>query len=262
MDDRPLAIIDSGLGGLSIAQAIWQLLPKESTLYLADHAYFPYGNKTSQQLNRRLLRLFRFLQLQNVKLVVIACNTITVTSINFLRTFFHFPIVGTVPALKPAIKANLKDNIVVLVTPKTASSQYLKNMVKEFDKKGRVISHPCPGLAEAVEKYLTNPFKLKQIIKSHLQKITLPYQTLVLGSTHYILAMPLIKSLVPSTVRLIEPKEAIAQQTQRLLEEHSLLVGPKHLPKRIFLTSGDPAQASRTASYFLKQSIIFTACDF
>ncbi|MDZ7587559.1 MAG: glutamate racemase, partial [Patescibacteria group bacterium] len=98
MNHRPLAIIDSGLGGLSIAQAIWQQIPQQSTLYLADHAYFPYGQKTTQAINRRLVLIFNFLLQKNCKAAVIACNTITASSIKFLRQLYSLPIIGTEPA--------------------------------------------------------------------------------------------------------------------------------------------------------------------
>lgn len=261
MDDRPLGIIDSGLGGLTIVQAIWSRLPREQILYLADHQYFPYGDKSTQQINRRLVRLVDFLSARHSKMVVVACNTITAASIAFLRSIYKLPFVGTQPAIKPAIEENLKENIVVLTTQATAKSKTFRQLIKKYDQKGKVIIHPCPGLADAIEALAGNHQKLKQVIKhKYLDKIKTNYSALVLGSTHYILVKDQIKSLVRPGVKIIEPSQAIAKQTARVLREKNLLANQSK-PKHIFLTTGHSRQASQAAFKLLKQRIIFSRCS-
>lgn len=250
MDNRPLAIIDSGLGGLAIAQAIWQQLPYQSTLYLADHAHFPYGQKTTEVINRRLVLIFNWLLQKNCKAVVIACNTITASSIKFLRQLYSLPIIGTEPALKPALQANLKENIVVWATPATVK---LKSYFQV-----KVIG--CNNLASAIESYADQPKKLDKVIKKYLAKNPKTYSALVLGCTHYILIKDRLKKLLPPHVIIIEPSQAIAKQTAKILSDHNLLPEAK-TSQHSFFTTAKPERASQVASLYLKRRIIFTSCS-
>src|SRR3989344_6076448 len=100
----PIGIIDSGLGGLAVAREIWKTLPYESTVYLGDHAFFPYGQKEPAVLNKRLVEVVNFLLGKKIKALVVACNTATVSTIGFLRQIYPLPIVGTEPAVKSALK--------------------------------------------------------------------------------------------------------------------------------------------------------------
>ncbi len=250
MDNRPLAIIDSGLGGLAIAQAIWQQLPYQSTLYLADHAHFPYGQKTTQEISRRLVLIFNFLLEKNCKAVVVACNTITASSIKLLRQLYSLPIIGTEPAIKPALQANLKENIVVWATPATVK-------LKSYPQV-KVIS--CNTLASAIEAYADQPGKLDLSIKKYLAKNPKTYSALVLGCTHYILIKDRIKKLLPAHILIIEPSQAIAQQTARVLSDHDLLPEAK-TSQQLFYTTVNPEKAGQAASIFLKRRIIFTSCS-
>lgn len=250
MDNRPLAIIDSGLGGLPIAQAIWQQLPYQSTLYLADHAHFPYGQKTTGAINRRLVLIFNWLLQKNCKAAVIACNTITASSIKFLRQLYSLPIIGTEPAIKPALQANLKENIVVWVTPTTLS----------LKSSAQVKTIACHALAAAIESYADQPEKLDKVIKKYLAKNPKTYSALVLGCTHYILIKDRIKKLLPGHIIIIEPSQAIAKHTEKILSSHHLLPEAK-TSQRLFFTTAKPERASQVASLYLKRRIIFTPCS-
>lgn len=250
MDNRPLAIIDSGLGGLPIAQAIWQQLPHQSTLYLADHAHFPYGQKTTETINRRLVLIFNFLLQKNCKAAVIACNTITAISIKFLRQLYSLPIIGTEPAIKPALQANLKGNIVVWATPVTLS----------LKSSAQVKAISCDTLASEIETYADQPEKLDLSIRKYLAKNPPTYSALVLGCTHYILIKDRIKKLLPAHIIIIEPSQAIAKQTEKILSDHNLLPEAK-TSQHFFFTTAKPEKAGQIASIYLKRRIIFASCS-
>ena len=258
MNNRPIGIIDSGLGGLTIAEKIWSLLPRESSIYFADHQFFPYGDKSIQQINRRLTKIINYLINKNCKIIVIACNTITTSSIDFLRSIYKIPFIGTVPAMKPAIEKNLKENILMLATKATINSSYHKNMIKVLDKKGTVKALACPGLVEVIEK--NNEQEIVKEFKKHLKKVKSDYSAIVLGCTHYILIKKIIKKNLPSHILIIEPSEAIAQQVKRILKDNSLFTTNSQ-SKHIFLTTKDPQKASKTASNFLDKGIIFNKCN-
>jgi len=258
MNNHPIGIIDSGIGGLSIAQAIWQQLPQESTIFLADHQFLPYSGRSIQTINQRLVKIINYLVNQNCKAIVIACNTITTSSIDFLRSIYKLPFIGTVPAIKPAIEKNLKENILVLATQATANSQYHKNMIKALDKQGKITAIACPGLAEAIET--GNQVKIIKEFKTHLTKVNQNYSAVVLGCTHYILIKDIIKKTLPPHTLIIEPSQAIAKQTQAILKKNNLFTNAKN-SKHVFLTTKNSNKVSKTASKFLHKSIIFTKCN-
>lgn len=251
MSTRPIGVIDSGLGGLSILNAITPQLKKENFIYLADHKYCPYGDKTTKEINRRLITIINFMLKKNCKMVVIACNTITTSSIKFLRSIYPTILfVGTVPAIKPAIEKNLKENIVVLATKRTIKNQQYPQ---------GVLGLACPGLVKVIESGDTQ--KVTKKINQILKKIKINYSALVLGCTHYILIKSLIKKLIPPNVIIIEPSKAIAKQTKKILTQNHLLTNPSSKGKSLLLTTGNPKTVSKNATKLLNQSIIFNKCS-
>ena len=181
MDRRPLAILDSGLGGLAIYQAILTELPQENILYLADHAFFPYGAKNPGTINRRLLKIMNFFLVNNCKALVIACNTITTNTISPLRQHYSLPIIGTEPAVK--------QGGVVLVTPSTAKSRGYRKLSSQYP----VTTIACPGLAEAIEAGAN--------ITDFFPPIPSGTKTIALGCTHYILVKDQIQKIVGARLR-------------------------------------------------------------
>lgn len=257
MDNRPIAVIDSGLGGLSILQSLKKELPQESFIYFADHQYFPYGDKSNIQINRRLVKTIDYLLTLKVKTIIIACNTITTNSIKLLRQLYSIPFIGTEPAIKIAIDKNLKENIVVLSTNATAVSKSFKNLVKKLDKKSQVTIYPCPGLVEVIET--ANQKKIIKELTKLLKLISINYSALVLGCTHYILIKDLFKKLIPPHILIIEPSKPIAKQTRKILKDNNVL--SNQTKKTLFLTTGNHLKTSKSANNLLKQSIIFTKCS-
>lgn len=231
MDIRPLGILDSGLGGLAIYQAISAELPHENTLYLADHAYFPYGAKTPAAINRRLNKIMNFFIARSCKALVIACNTITTNSITVLRQSYSLPIIGTEPAVK--------QGGVVLVTPATAKSRGYRKLTRQYP----VTTIACSGLAEAVEAGTD--------ITSFLPPIPSGTKTIALGCTHYILVKDQIQKIVGNKITLIDPSSAIARQTRKILTKKNLLNNSR-AAKHYFFTTGNPST--------IKNSIIFSSC--
>ena len=226
-----IGIIDSGLGGLSIAKAIWQELPRVSTIYLADHEYFPYGNKSASVINKRLIKIMDWLLKKNCQLIVIACNTITMATIKSLRQRYPLPFIGTEPAVK--------QGGVVLVTPATAKSRGYRELSRQYP----VTTIPCPGLAEAIEAGAD--------ITNFLPPIPPLTKIIVLGCTHYILVKERIQKIVGRKIEIIEPSAAIARQTRAVLTKENLLNAKKRV-KRLFFTTG-PTKRLR--------GIIFTRCS-
>lgn len=230
-----IGVIDSGLGGLAVARAIWKRLPRQDTIYLADHAYFPYGNKSEAEINRRLKKIVNFLIEKNCRLIVIACNTITAAAIDRLRRDYSLPFIGTEPAVKLGG--------VVLVTPTTAASRRYQELSRQYP----VVTVSCPGLAEVIEQ--------GGRIGKCLPRLPQKTQTVVLGCTHYILVKDEIQKIYGKKIRLLDPSEAIARQTEKVL---GISGGTG---RRDFYTTGPAIKASKRAGCLFNERIIFSKCS-
>src|SRR3989344_5654807 len=132
MDNRPIGIFDSGVGGLSILLEIQKLLPHETFIFVADQSFVPYGKKTKEELIDRVSRIIEFLREKNVKAVVAACNTATVYTIEEMRQKFEMPIIGTVPVVKTLANISKTRKAAVFSTPATAKSPYLEDLIEKF----------------------------------------------------------------------------------------------------------------------------------
>jgi glutamate racemase len=264
MDNRPIGIFDSGIGGLSVAQKIWQFLPHEATIYLADHQYCPYGNKSKQLIQSRIIKAVNFLRQQQVKLIVIACNTATVISLQLLREKFALPFVGVVPAIKPAVASSQTGSVIVLSTSQTAASDYQQQLKHQFDQHDRVVSFACSGLVKDIEQFADQPAKMRRSLKQQLQPIVIKKDcaAVVLGCTHYILVKDILRRLLPRSVKLIEPSQAVARRTAAVLSAQQLSASDQNQPARQFFTTANSAKVSSIASALLKKRIIFTPCSW
>src|SRR3989449_7239017 len=152
MDNRPIGVFDSGVGGLSIWRAMRRMLPQESLIFFADSGHVPYGEKTTVELHDLTGRISSFLADHDVKMIVVACNTATVHAIGYLRERFpEIPFVGVVPVVKTLARRTRTGTIAVLSTPATAQSPYLAGLIEEFAPDKRVINVGCDGLENMVE---------------------------------------------------------------------------------------------------------------
>ncbi len=144
----PIGIFDSGIGGLSIARRIRELLPNENLLYVADSIHAPYGEKSEHYIQQRSDAITRFLMENQAKAIVVACNTATVSAIRQLRADYTLPIIGVEPGIKPAALQSKSGVIGVLATSQTLKSESFNNLSRLFSENVRVEIQPCPGLVE------------------------------------------------------------------------------------------------------------------
>lgn len=233
MDNRPIGLLDSGVGGLTIWQEIVKKLPNESTIYIADSKNCPYGIKTAEEIYNLAKRLVAFLATQNVKLIVIACNTITVSCLDKLREEFKdVPIIGTVPVIKTAAEKTKKGKIGILSTVQTSKSRYQKDLIKKFAKDLEVLNIGTDKLVPLIEKGKNVDSILPQILKP-FEKI----DVLALGCTHFPLIKDKIQKILGSKVLILDSGAAIARQVRRVLKHNKILTGNKKF-KRYFYTTG------------------------
>ncbi|WP_367372927.1 glutamate racemase [Pseudomonas lini] len=242
MREAPIAVFDSGVGGLSVLAEIQQLLPNESLLYLGDCGNIPYGEKSPAFISQRCSVMAQFFQQQGAKALVLACNTATVAGVADLRRDFpEWPIVGMEPAVKPAAAATRSGVVGVLATTGTLQSAKFAALLDRFATDVRVITQPCPGLVELIENGDLHSETLRQLLRGYVEPLLAAgADTIILGCTHYPFLKPLLKQMLPQSISLIDTGAAVARQLQRLLAERELLAqGPACAAR--FWTSADPA---------------------
>jgi glutamate racemase len=213
-----IGVFDSGFGGLSVLDAIAQLLPRADLAYLADTAHVPYGDKPDDFITGRVLAIGRHLAAQGCDLIVVACNTATTTAIQALRDNLpDVPIVGVEPGVKPAAQTTQAKHIAVLATEATTNSKRLAHLIATHAAHVRVDVVPCPGWATHVEtlRPFTGEFraevadKIRPLLAAGVDRI-------VLGCTHYAFLKPIIQPLLEKHVELVDVAEAVARQVVRL----------------------------------------------
>lgn len=227
-EHAPIGIFDSGIGGLSVAMEILRYLPNERIIYFADTAHVPYGPRSDQNIRELTAHAIEWLYRQGCKVAVVACNTASAFSLDYLREHYgeKFPIVGLVPALKPAVLQTQSKVVAVLATPATFRGQLIKDVMHHFAEPAgvRVLTVTCLDLVPYVEAGQQNTeacyASLKQVLDPVLQQNA---DYLVLGCTHYPFLKPAIENLYPERLTLVDSGFAVARQTARILIKHKVL---------------------------------------
>lgn len=216
-----IGIFDSGLGGLSVLDAITQALPNADLIYFADTAHVPYGDKDDAFIRRRVLAIGRHLVDQGCTLIVVACNTATAAAVAAMREVFpDIPVVGVEPGVKPAAAASISGRISVLTTTSTARSERLARLVKQYAGNVQVDVLPCPGWATKVETLQLDDPGFAESARRHLAPtLDAGADHIVLGCTHYAFLAPILKPIVDGRARLVDVAEAVARQCVRLAGE-------------------------------------------
>ncbi|WP_252177662.1 glutamate racemase [Endozoicomonas sp. 4G] len=241
MQQKPIIIFDSGVGGLSIYQEIRAKLPFMPVIYCSDNEGFPYGPKPENDvIDRTLHCLTRLVVKFQPALAIIACNTASTVSLPRARQLLDIPVVGVVPAIKPASQRSKKRIIGLLATPGTVARDYTDQLIHEFAKDCEVIKVGSTELVHLTEQHLRgetiNPDDLKKIIEPLFSGNNWP-DCIVLGCTHFPLIRGLLDSIVPAPVTWVDSGEAIARRVASLLQTlHSHHEEPEH---RFFYTGSD-----------------------
>lgn len=238
MDNRPIGIFDSGVGGLSILLEIKKLLPEETFIFVADQSYVPYGGKTKEELIDRVGKIIEFLKTQNVKAVVFACNTATVYTINEMRSRFDIPIIGTVPVIKTLSKISKTRKAAVLSTPATAKSDYLANLIKTFAPDMEIIKIGGSNLEELVEEGDLESGQIKKVLETELPPLVAQgVDAIALGCTHYPFLRSIIEQIVGPNVAIVDSGGAVARRLQEVLTNNAILSSKKIEDE--YFTTGD-----------------------
>lgn len=224
MDNRPIAVFDSGIGGLTVLKEIIEQLPGEDIIYFGDTARIPYGTRSKETVIKYVLQSFRFLMTKNIKAIVIACNTATALAIEEAREQFDLPIIGVVePGALAAAGSTKNNSIGVIGTEGTINSNAYQRTIRQILPTAEIIGISCPLFVPIVEEGWEN----SDVAYIATQKYLLELKehnidTLVLGCTHYPVLRYTIGKVMGPDVKLINPAYETAKLTKNILKEKGL----------------------------------------
>lgn len=251
MSKNPIGVMDSGVGGISVLKHIHALLPNEQLVYFADSAHAPYGNKSPEEIKQRCFAVADFLITQQVKALVVACNTATAAAITDMRARYALPIIGMEPALKPAAAASNNGIVGVLATVGTLKSAQFAALLESYGRNVKVITQGCVGLVECIERGELDTPETKALIKQYTAPLLAEgADTIVLGCTHYPFVKHVIQEIVDQDsnqkhITLIDTGAAVAKQLKRQLEEKSLLTQNTEKAEVHFWTNSEAENAEQ-----------------
>jgi len=227
-NSQPIGIFDSGVGGTSIWKEIHDLLPFEKTIYLADSKNAPYGEKPVEEIKALSRKNTEKLLEMGSKIIVIACNTATTNAIKDLRNEYSIPFVGIEPAIKPAALKSKTKTIGILATRGTLTSTLFSRTSDFYAKNINVVEIEGRGLVELIEAGKLASPQMKNLLLKLLEPFFInKIDYLVLGCSHYPYLIPILKELLPKEVVIIDSGEAVARQTESILEANNLLLKEK-----------------------------------
>ena len=221
--NSPIGFFDSGVGGTSIWMEVLRRLPKEHTIYLSDSENAPYGEKSKDQIIALCIKNTEFLLQKNCKIIVVACNTATTNAIDYLRSNYNIPFIGIEPAIKPAALNTKTKKIAILATKGTLNSTLFEKTSSIINKDIQVQETIGKGLVALIEDGKLHSKEMTSLLSSYLKPmVTNNIDSLVLGCTHYPYLIPQIKKIIGDRIQIIDSGEAVARQTQVVLNKHHI----------------------------------------
>jgi len=225
VNDRPIGVFDSGIGGLTVAQALHKRLPGEDILYLGDTARVPYGVKSTATVNRYALESALFLLNHGVKLVVAACNTVSAVALPRLKDILRAPLIGVLePGVKAALAASKNKSIGIIGTPSTIESKAYQTSLKELDPEAYVWGKACPLLVPLAEEGRLDDSIVDLVLDEYLHPLLKQQiDSLILGCTHYPLFKPSLRRLLGNDICLVDSADTTAIEVEEVLLREGLL---------------------------------------
>ena len=224
MNNNPIGVFDSGIGGLTVLKKIIEILPNEKYIYYADTDNVPYGTKPKEEVKKYIEEAVNFLLSKKVKAIVVACNTATSIAIKDLREKYTIPIIGIEPAAKPAVENRGEKRVLIMATPTTIKEEKLKFLLEKLDATEYVDLVAMPKLVEFAEKEDFNSSEVTKYIKEQLIEYNLEeYSELVLGCTHFPLFKKVLAEIFPIDIQIIDGSQGVANRLKNILIQQEQL---------------------------------------
>ena len=253
MNNAPIGVFDSGIGGLTVARSIYERLPHESTIYFGDTARVPYGPKSPETVRRYSLEILEWLVAQGVKAVVIACNTSTAHALPALQAASPVPVLGVIePGARAAVAAAGRGPIGVIGTAGTVASGAYARAIHAIEPAAAVLQRACPLFVPLAEEGWFDHQATSLVAEEYLHELRdAGVAALVLGCTHYPLLKPLLQRVIGPTTTLIDSGEATAEALERVLCDRGIAAGAAGRATHRFVVSDDEARFRQVGSRFL-----------
>lgn len=257
MNNQPIGIFDSGIGGLTVAHAIINELPDESTVYLGDTARVPYGTRDKDVITEFALQLTGRLLREKVKALIVACNTISATCLDEIKKASPVPVIDVIqPTVDEAVRKTKNLNIGVIGTHATIESQIYNEKIKELNPNIRIYTQACPLFVPLAEEGFQEHPSTKLIAEEYLAGLrTSGIDTLILGCTHYPLLKKIIQEVIGEQVTLIDSAQPTADALKQLLIEKNLLNNdqPQTTTEKFYVTN-TPELGQKSVDLFFGDS--------
>lgn len=259
MDMRPIGVFDSGLGGLTAVRALWDILPEENLIYFGDTARVPYGGRSKETLLKYARQDVRFLRSFDLKAILIACGTVTATSLSTLQVENDLPIVGVVePTCRRALLVTKTKKVGIIATLASIRSGAYEATLKRLDSEVEVIGKPCPLFVPLVEngRFRRGDIVIETMAREYLEPLKAQgVDTLILGCTHYPLLTEVIADVMGPDVTLVSAGEESAFELKRLLKAEGLRADENRSGTSEFYVSDQTEDFERIASVFLQEDL-------
>jgi len=224
MNNNPIGVFDSGIGGLTVLKKIIEVLPNEKYIYYADKDNVPYGTKHKEEVKEYINNAIDFLVAKDVKAIVVACNTATSIAVKELREKYTIPIIGIEPAAKPAVENRGNKKVLIMATPTTIKEEKLKYLLESLNAEEYVELLPMPKLVEFAEDKEFESDNVKEYIKEQVKELNLEdYSELVLGCTHFPFFKDILSKIFPRSIQIIDGSKGVANRLKNILEENNIL---------------------------------------
>ena len=253
---KPIGVFDSGVGGLTVVKELIAQLPGEDLIYFGDTARVPYGIKSQETVIKFSIENILFLLKQDVKLICVACNTVSSFALPVIKNYFKIPIVGVItPAVREAVYATQNKKIGVIGTRGTIRSRAYDNEIKHLDPKIKVTALSCPLFVPFAEEGLIEGNAVLEVARNYLKPLKeARVDTVILGCTHYPLLEPVIRQVLGKDVKLIDSAKQVAIEVKRILSAENIL-SKSRKGKRRFFVSDNPEWFTGLAKSFLGETI-------
>lgn len=238
MNTQPLGVFDSGLGGLSVVRALWEVLPTESIMYFGDTGRFPYGTRSPGVIRRFARQNAHFLQSEGAKAIVVACNTASAHALADLQSTLDIPVIGVVePGVRAALAHRKGGRLGLIATAGTVASRAYENVLKRIDPAVAMSSVATPLFVALVEEGWTHTEATRLIAEEYLRVFNNgTFDALILGCTHFPLLRPVLREVLGAEVALVDGAEATAHATREMLARHDLLSPATQVSHRFFVS--------------------------
>ena len=252
---QPIGMLDSGVGGLTVAREITNFLPEEEIVYYGDTLHLPYGPRLLEEVKGFVFKIIDYLLLEkDAKSVVLACNTATSAALSEVKEKYSVPVVGTIKSVTHrAYELSSRNRIGIIGTQGTVNSQAYQKSLLKIDSELNVFSAACPGFVELVEKGIFKGKKVKKIAHKYLDGLRESgIDVLILGCTHFPYLIPEIQDIMGSKVKLLSSGEAMAREIKKVFQEQGLL-HPDNQKSRISQQEFIVSDRNRISRAFLEK---------